>query len=338
MDDDNHASSRFQLETLEKYIGRWIWNKKELRRDPKTGRRRPFPKPASEWIVHEDETLRIVPADLWGVVRARRLEVRRSWPGGKGRRGFCTDQGGRVQCVPTHLLSGTLVCGLCGASIGQVSGKAGGYYGCIGATKGACENKLLVRRTLVERPVLDTVRERLSAPEHLHYILRRVEQEVAKLYAHVPDAIRLKETELHAEERRLAHFIECIGEGRGSRSVAQAVEETERKVEVLNDELRGLRGSRDKVFQAPPLEWLEERLKQFKEVLERNPDRSGPVLRTLLGPLRLDPTRAEIGRSYHRATTSFNTLALLEPPDDVTNRDGGSNSLRWWRRRGVNTE
>jgi len=236
----------------EKYIGRWIWNRKERRRDPKTGRRRPFPKPTSEWIIHEDETLRIVSAELWNTVRARRLQVQRSWPGGKGRRGFSTGQGSHTQCFPTHLLSGALMCGQCGASIGQVSGKAGGYYGCIGATKDACDNKLLVRRALVERIVLDTVRERLSAPAHLQYVLRRVEDEVTNLYAHVPEAIRLKETELTAEERRLANFIDFIGEGRGSRTLAHALADTERKVDALKEELHSLRRSRDNVFQVPP--------------------------------------------------------------------------------------
>src|SRR6266852_2308964 len=33
----------------EKYIGRWIWNRSETRRDPKTGRKRKFPKPENEW-------------------------------------------------------------------------------------------------------------------------------------------------------------------------------------------------------------------------------------------------------------------------------------------------
>jgi len=45
----------------------------------------------------------------------------------------------------TLLLSGTMTCGACGAAIAQVSGKSGGYYGCLGAAKGACENKMLVR-------------------------------------------------------------------------------------------------------------------------------------------------------------------------------------------------
>jgi len=32
----------------EKYVGRWVWNKTESRRDPRTGRRRRFTKPESE--------------------------------------------------------------------------------------------------------------------------------------------------------------------------------------------------------------------------------------------------------------------------------------------------
>ncbi len=316
----------------EKYIGHWVWNKKELRRDPRTGRRRPFPKPPSEWITHEDASLRIVPQDLWDTVRVRRLEVRRSWPGGKGRRGFSAAQGGREKYFPTHLLSGAMTCGKCGATMAEVSGKGDGYYGCIGATKGACENKLLVRRTLVERIVLATVRERLSSPEQISYLLRRVEEEIGKLYAHVPDSIRLKETELNAEERRLTNFVDFIGEGRGSRTLAQALVETERKVEILREELQGLRHSRDKVFQAPPMEWIDERLTQLKEILERNSDRSGLVLRKLLGPICLDPTRGEIGRPFYRATTSLNTLALLDTSGENEGQEAGSNSLRWWRR------
>jgi len=43
--------------------------------------------------------------------------------------------------------------------------------------------------------------------------LRRVEEGVATLYAHIPETLRLKETELNAEERRLANFVDFIGEG-----------------------------------------------------------------------------------------------------------------------------
>ena len=68
--------------------------------------------------------------------------VTRNWPSGTGTRGFSSGQRGQQQDFPTHLLSGAMVCGQCGASIAQVSGKGGGYYGCLAATRGACDNKL----------------------------------------------------------------------------------------------------------------------------------------------------------------------------------------------------
>ena len=171
----------------DKYIGKWVWNKTESRRDTRTGRRRRFQKPELEWIVHEDESLRIVPKDLWDRVRTRRESVRRSFPGGKGRKGFSKEQGSRQTQFPTHLLSGTMTCGECGAAIAQVSGKSGGYYGCLGAAKGACENKMLVRRTLVEKIILTALRERLSSPENVQHVLERVEEEVKQLYAHIQE-------------------------------------------------------------------------------------------------------------------------------------------------------
>ncbi len=230
-----------------------------------------------------------------------------------------------------------MVCDRCGASIAQVSGKGGGYYGCLAATRGACDNKLLVRRAVVEKIVIEAVCARLSDPEQLHRILQQVAAEVQTLYSHVPETIRLKEAELTAEERRLANFVDFIGEGRGSRTLAQALVETERKVEALKEELAGLQRSRAKVFHAPPIEWVQERVAKLQEILERSPDRSGVLLRNLLGPLRLIPTQGDIGRPYYVAHTSLNTLALLdEPQDHRTQAKGGSNSLHWWARQDLN--
>ena len=170
----------------------------------------------------------------------------------------------------------------------------------------------------------------MSAPEPIRYVLERVEEEVRKLYAHVPETIRLKETELTAEERRLANFIDFVGEGRGTRALAKALEETERKVEGLRDELQGLQASRKSVFRTPPVEWIEERMVGLKDVLERRTEQSALLLRRLLGEIRLEPSRPVEGKPYYMARTSLDTLALLDPPPGV--RDTGSNSLRWWRR------
>src|SRR5262249_26814662 len=47
---------------------------------PKTGRRRKFLKPESEWHVTENDELRIVPQALWDRVVARWKEVDGAWP------------------------------------------------------------------------------------------------------------------------------------------------------------------------------------------------------------------------------------------------------------------
>ena len=321
-----------------KYMGKWVWNKTETRRDPRTGRRRPFPKPESEWIVHEDESLRIVSQELWDKVQERIKEVSKTWPGGKGKRGFSKQNGSRVKHYPTHLLSGMMVCEQCGASIAQVSGKGGGYYGCLGQTRGSCDNRLLVRRKLAERIVLSAVRDKIACPEAFTYLLERVEQEVQKLSKDVPETIRLKETELDAEKRRVHNFVEFVAEGRSSRALAEALAASERKVEELQIEVDALRKSRDAVFQAPPRAWIEERIQTLQAVLEQRTAQSALILRKLLGTVKLEPTQGDIGKSYYRAKSTFQPLALLEPMENTNPKlavqglpsDGGSNSLRWW--------
>jgi hypothetical protein len=308
----------------EKYAGRWIWNKTGTRRDPRTGRRRPYEKPESEWIVYEDESLRIIPKQLWETVRQRRTETHRTWPGG-GKRGFSKEQGSRQKQFPTHLLAGSMVCGSCGATIAQVSGKAGGYYGCLAATKGACENKTLVKRSLVEKVILEAVREQISDPEHIAYVLKRVEDEIAKLRADLPDTLKLKEAELTAEQRRLANFVDFIGEGRGSQALARALVETERRVDALTDEVDSLSRSREKVFRPPPIEWIKDRVSKLQDVLEQRTARSAQALRNILGPITMELVTPDIGRPFYRAGSNIDALALTESPPGGA--EGGSRIL-----------
>ena len=316
----------------EKFAGRWIWNKTGTRRDPRTGRRRKYEKPESEWLVQEDEGLRIVPKQLWETVRSRRKEMHRTWPGG-GKRGFSNEQGSRQKHFPTHLLAGGMVCGRCGATIAQVSGKSGGYYGCLAAKKGACENKTLVRRTLAEKVILAAIQERISEPEHIAYVLQRVEHEIARLRSDLPNTLKLKEAGLSTEQRRLANFLDFVGEGRGSQALGKALVETERRVETLGAELDGLRRSREKVFRTPPVEWIKDRLSNLQELLEQRTARSAQVLRNLVGPIRMEVVTPDIGRPFYRAVTTLDALALIETSSGA---EGGSNSLQRWSQPGSN--
>ena len=76
-------------------------------------------------------------------------------------------------------------------------------------------------------------------------------------------------------------------------------------MDALRYELEWLHRSRTKVFQLPPIEWIEERLSHAQEVLGRRTEQSALLLRELLGPISLEPTTGDIGRPYYVARTSL---------------------------------
>ena len=324
----------------EKYVGHWVWNRKGARRDPQTGRRRYFEKPKEEWVVHDDESLRIIPQALWDCVQQRLKEIRGTWPGGKGRRGFTSEQGGRVTHFPTHLLSGAMSCGECGCRMRLVSGKKGGYYGCGKAARRACDNRMRVSRRLAEKVIVGAVQERIVQAEPLRYVIQSVEKEVRKQYEGVPGTIRLKTKELRREKQELSHLIDRVREGWTSQELRKTLDETEQRVRVLEEELKGLQHACEKVMQVPPVEWIEERLSRVRAVLEERTEKSALLLRRLLGPIRLEPVKPDLGHPYYLAHTALDVLALLDEPGPEggpgARPDAGAKSLRWWRRRESN--
>jgi site-specific DNA recombinase len=323
----------------EKYVGHWVWNRTETRRDPRTGRRRQFPKPESDWFVQEHPTLRIVPQDLWDDVQARLIEIRKSWPGGRGVRGFADQHGGTARHYPTDLLSGAMICGACGSAMVKVSGKSGGYYGCLAAVKNGCTNRMLVRRALAERVVIVAVRELIMSAENLDYVLARVKEEVENISTEAPETVSLREAECAAEERRLSNLVEFIAEGRSSRALADALRVSEKRVDILRVELDLLKRSREMMLTVPPREWIEERLSRVQPILEQRTARSALLLRQLLGTIRMEPTVPDVGRPYYRARTDLDVLAVLETEPGAEPTEGsnpGSNPLHWWRRRESN--
>ena len=193
-----------------------------------------------------------------------------------------------------------------------MSGKAGGYYGCLGAAKKACDNRLLVRRTLAERLVVDAVRNEVSNAESIEYVLDRVAAEVKRLVSDLPETLALKRADLDSVERKVANFVEFIGQGRGSRALADALEVSERRATELRAEVAELEASHLKTFEPPPVAWVTERLATLQEVLDRRTERSALLLRKVLGPIRLEPVRGDIGKPYYRARTSLDLLALFE--------------------------
>ena len=225
-----------------KYIGHWVWNKRGTRRDRRTGRRRYVVKPESEWVVRDDAALRIVPQDLWDRVAERLRDLKRVWPGGKGKRGFGPGQRSRVHAYPPYLLSGAMICGTCERAIALVSGHRGRYYGCSAAARHACSNRVRVPRRVAEKVILGALRDRLLQPEPVCQVLDRVREEVTALCAHVPDMLKAKTTQLAAARLRVDRIVSFVALGRAhdSKALAEALAENEASVDSLEAEVEAL--------------------------------------------------------------------------------------------------
>ena len=167
-----------------------------------------------------------------------------------------------------------------------------------------------------------------------------MERKVKEMHSEVPETIHLKEIELNAEQRKVDNFVAYIAEGRSSEAISKALEAEERRAKQLSTDLNILKASSDRIFQTPPLEWIEERVSSLQKLLEKRVGKSALILRKLLGKIQLEPVKPDIGKPYLRAVSRLQTLALLETDPGLIGKEPGlsyepeygSNSLQWWRR------
>lgn len=135
----------------ERYIGRVVWNRSVWKRDPDTGKRTRVERPASEWVVTDGPA--IVDRETWD--RVRSLAAPRKFHGGRPGGG------------PKYLLSGVLLCGVCGRSL-IVTGSKGSHYYCSTYRQGgpsACSMSIGARRDVAEEILLAPVFAELLSEE-----------------------------------------------------------------------------------------------------------------------------------------------------------------------------
>jgi site-specific DNA recombinase len=122
-----------------RYIGRCIFNRREWRKNPETGKRVYRWRNPDQWETTDIEELRIIDHATWTKVQ-RRLSTRPQ---------LFTKR----RTATVHLLSGLLVCDECG---GRYSIIARDYYGCRNrAELGTCTADLRIHRIALEQLVID---------------------------------------------------------------------------------------------------------------------------------------------------------------------------------------
>lgn len=187
----------------ELYAGVKVWNRMEVRKDPRTGKRTPRMRPEAEWERTEVPHLTIVDADTWQTTRCLKVKAAAAAPFERRR-------------TPPWLLSGLVKCGRCGGSYTiYTSGKL------VCATyreKGpaACTNRRTPTRNEIERRVIEGLKTRLLTPEAVEEAMRE-HLAAAEERRRTAAAQRLPfERRIAEAKRAIERIVDAVEQGRAS--------------------------------------------------------------------------------------------------------------------------
>ena len=318
----------------EKYTGLWVWRKYKNIRDPISGRLKKLDRAKHEQIASFREELVIIDKETWEKAQSRWKNLDGSSPMNQITEPTKSPFKSYVHTSPNHLLAGLLKCKCCGGAMVQISGKGGGYYGCYNNKRKTCTNKLLIQRKKVEAHILEDLTDKLLTAENLKYVFENLEKELAKSLNEVPEELKQKKHQHEKVQAELQNLLNFIKAGNFSKVVSDAISDAESRSERLKEELQGLEFQRKSAFKTPPKEWIEYRLDNLNETLNKNTKLSALALKELLGIIEMEAVPAECAiengqliqnRAYYVAHSNVETLALLE-------ESKGSNSYQCRRR------
>jgi site-specific DNA recombinase len=189
----------------ELYIGRLVWNRQRFIKDPDTGKRQARLNPEQGWVVEDVPHLKIINQDLWGQVKDRQQATRE--------RVITKTNGVRSERArrPRYLLSGLLTCGTCGGGYSKINQH---HYGCSTArNKGTCDNRLSMRRDVIETAVLGGLKEHLMHPDLVAKFIEEFTAEFNRLAASNDQDKASHQTEFNRVTRELTRLIEAIKSG-----------------------------------------------------------------------------------------------------------------------------
>jgi site-specific DNA recombinase len=184
--------------TNEIYVGKIVWNKVRMVKDPNTGKRLSRPNPMSQHKRIDAPHLRIIDDELWVAVQAKRPVVK---------------SGPRYRVA--RMLSGLLRCPACGGGMGSVGlhrneprVQCSTYR-----ESGSCSNNRMVNRNKIEAAVLDGLREVLQNPGYWKRYLEVYNEERRRLASGaVRDRVKL-ERRTGEIKREIERLVDAIAQG-----------------------------------------------------------------------------------------------------------------------------
>jgi site-specific DNA recombinase len=143
--------------------------------------------------------------------------------------------GRRARSRPKTLLSGLLVCGVCG---GTVAKRGNNRFGCVSHIMGkGCSNGRTIVRDVLEARVLAGLKDRLMAPEAMAEAMRAFIEETNRLNHHRRANREADLERLEKARKAIDGIVAAIEDGGYSRPLMERLKTLEAEVEAIEDSL-----------------------------------------------------------------------------------------------------
>ena len=287
----------------ELYIGRLVWNRLRYIKDPRTGKRVSRLNGPDRWIVEDVPLLRIVPQDLWDAVKQRQQMLKRDTRPDAREKPFWARQ------RPRFLVSGLAKCGECGSSYVKISAN---LFGCAAArNRGTCGNRLNIRVEMLERIILDGLRNRLIEPDLFKAFCEEFYCEVNRFRIDKNADAEAKRTELNRVEYRIRRIVELITDYEApARALMGEVASLEARQLALQEELANV-GAPAPLIHPNLAEIYRQRVEQLHEALydAAAKDEAFELIRSLIDEILLVPEDGRLRIELRGELTGILALA-----------------------------
>jgi hypothetical protein len=202
-------------------------------------------------------------------------------------------------------------CNTCGEAIVLISGKGSGYYGCYNARRKTCGNSLLIPHKRIEEIIINELKEKILTAENLEYVYKKVEKIATEGFNEVPELVKKKKAQYEKIQQEIQNYLNFIRMGNLSRRVSDALTAAEKRNEELKQEVDSLEFQKANSFKAPPKEWINHRLENLRETLNKNTVSSSLALKELLAPINLEPVLTKDADFYRLLGGMKGILSLI---------------------------